>query len=301
MQEREVVDAGLGVAVMHADLGRTRRPGLRAGGAARESAPAGRRRGSRARAPRWRRGRRFRARWRCPSARRTPAPMRSPCHARRAGTRCRRGAHRRGPPEQGRHGDAERVLQHHEHRDGDEQDDERPPAGLEVADARVDADGREEVDEQHVARGQLEGDPVTGGEEDSQNTAANNRPARDRLGDVVFAERREAPVKRLADEKHDDPGGDREERAHEQRRHPAGARPSPSRADVVHTAAEYAPRSRAALPAGTGAPRGGQSIRSYAGSVRNSTYSPVVISSKSLRRSARTCRRRQASAPRSAS
>ncbi len=125
-------------------------------------------------------------------------------------------AHRQGPSDQGGDGDAQSVLQHHENRHRPEEKDERPPAGLEVAHARVDPDGREEVDEEHVARRQLEGDPVAGDEVDEPERHREQQPAGDRLRNVVLAQQRNPPGECLADEEHHDAGGDREERAYEQ-------------------------------------------------------------------------------------
>ena len=176
VQEREVVDAGLGVAVVHADLGRVAGRALepvalheeareRAAGKAREHEP-------------------HRGAEHPDLERIVDAALGDECRRPRdrgavspeQGDAAGEYAHRQRAPEQGRDGDPEAVLQQHEHRDGGEQDDERPPAGPEVAHARVDPDGREEVDEQHVARGQLEGYLVPGDEVDGQNAIANNSP-----------------------------------------------------------------------------------------------------------------------------
>ncbi|MEZ5904353.1 MAG: hypothetical protein R3C69_04335 [Geminicoccaceae bacterium] len=66
--------------------------------------------------------------------------------------------HRRRQVEHARHRDASDVLHHHVGDGRGQEDDQRPAAGDQVREPGVDADRREEIDEQQVARTEIEPD-----------------------------------------------------------------------------------------------------------------------------------------------
>ena len=109
------------------------------------------------------------------------------------------------------HADPRQILGEHES-DGDgQQDQQRPPAGQEVAGAGVDADGGEEIHQQHVPRPQFELNRDAGGGIQQAEQDGEQQPAGDRLRDAEFAQEADLLVQPLADEQHDDADGDGEE------------------------------------------------------------------------------------------
>ena len=117
----------------------------------------------------------------------------------------------RGQPDQARHRDAHQVLDHDEGDGGDQQHEQRPAADLEVGEAGVHADGREEVDEQDVARGELEGDRHARREVDQRDHRRAEQPADHRLRDVPVAQDPEARRDRPPQKEGEDPDRHRDE------------------------------------------------------------------------------------------
>jgi len=109
-------------------------------------------------------------------------------------------------------GDPNDVLENHV-RDGHrEQNHQRLAAGQEVPDARIDADGREEIDQQEIPGAELEVHPDTGQRIDEGRNDGQQQAPRDRLRNAELSQDADGIVQPLADEQHEDAEGDGQER-----------------------------------------------------------------------------------------
>jgi hypothetical protein len=83
--------------------------------------------------------------------------------------------------------DTHSILHQKKQRDQTEQNQEWPPASFQITDTRVQADGGEEIDKEHVSHVQLEDHAVAGRQIDSPDHDREQQPANHRFRDVVFA------------------------------------------------------------------------------------------------------------------
>ena len=107
------------------------------------------------------------------------------------------------------------VLKNEEGRHGRQQNGQWPAAGLEIADPRVDADGDEEIHQQHVTNVKVEDDLIAADEIDHPGREREQQAACDRFGDIGFAKPFDAPVDGLARKQHQNAGGHRKKCADE--------------------------------------------------------------------------------------
>jgi hypothetical protein len=85
-----------------------------------------------------------------------------------------------------------------------EQDQQRLAAGAQVRQARVDADGGEEIHQQHVTRRQVKLHREPGRPEKEPEQHRQQQPARHRLRNAELPKKADSVIQPLADEQHDD-------------------------------------------------------------------------------------------------